>query len=178
MKFSAFLGLSLSSYMATSLVVAQNALMVPVPWLVSQLSISNIRHGTGGFWSFDIVDTPTAVPQGFNTTCSYRTLTGYIFALQDPPYHAPCTNPNVTFGLFPSGNQFVFNVTHKYGECKTEKGKQRPCIDHGNWTFSYDDVRGQENDVQNNFGQAGYFNYQPFNMYPIRAIPSSKCEFC
>jgi hypothetical protein len=52
------------------------------------------------------------------------------------------------------------------------------CVDHGNWTFSNDDVRGQEDDVQNNFGQAGFFTHAPFNMYPKRAISSSKCEFC
>jgi len=174
MKLLGFL-IPLSYTMAS--VVAQNITFpVPVPWLVSGLSINNIRHGSGGFWSFDIVDTPTLTPQGFNTTCSYQSRTAAIFAIDDPPYHAPCTNPNVTFGLFPSGGQFVFNVTHKYyGECKTHKGE---CVDHGNWTFSNDDVRGQEDDVQNNFGQAGFFTHAPFNMYPKRAISSSKCEFC
>jgi hypothetical protein len=56
--------------------------------------------------------------------------------------------------------------------------RKKPCVDNGTWTFSYDDVRGQEDDVQNNFGQAGYFTHLPFNMYPTRAIPSLKCEFC
>jgi hypothetical protein len=52
------------------------------------------------------------------------------------------------------------------------------CVDNGTWTFSWDDVVGEENDVQNNFGQAGSFSHNPFQMYPTRAVPSEKCEFC
>jgi hypothetical protein len=32
----------------TSLVFAQTEFLVPVPWLVTNISISNTRHGTGG----------------------------------------------------------------------------------------------------------------------------------
>ncbi|KAF8860478.1 hypothetical protein BDZ45DRAFT_619755 [Acephala macrosclerotiorum] len=168
MKFSTAISL-----LATT-AVAQNQLMVPVPWVISSLSISNIRHGTGGWWSFNIVDTPTLAPQGFNTTCSYHANT-YVFALDGPPpYNEPCSNPNVTFGLFPNANhEFTFNVTHVY-EC----GKTSPCTDNGTWSFSWDDVRGQEDDVQNNFGQAGGFSRSYISMYPTRAVASSKCEFC
>lgn len=57
-------------------------------------------------------------------------------------------------------------------------GIVEPCVDSGRWKFSTDDVRGQEDDVQNNFGQAGYFSHAEFQMYPERAVVSSKCEFC
>jgi hypothetical protein len=53
-----------------------------------------------------------------------------------------------------------------------------PCNDNGTWIFSSDDVRGQENDVRNNFGQAGSFTSAGFNMYPLRAVPAQRCEFC
>jgi hypothetical protein len=39
-------------------------------------------------------------------------------------------------------------------------------------------VRGQENDVQNNFGQAGSFSRSYFQMYPLRAVAAERCEFC
>jgi hypothetical protein len=52
------------------------------------------------------------------------------------------------------------------------------CNDNGTWTFSTDDVRGQEVDVQNNFGQSGGFSRSFIAMYPKRAVPSEKCEFC
>jgi hypothetical protein len=37
-------------YLAVGTTLAQpgNPFMVPVPWLISGLSIGNIRHGTGG----------------------------------------------------------------------------------------------------------------------------------
>ncbi|PMD18230.1 hypothetical protein NA56DRAFT_577254 [Hyaloscypha hepaticicola] len=157
--------------------------MVPVPWLITGLSISNIRHGTGGFWSFNISDTPTLAPQGFNTTCNYQSAAAY-FAVSEPPINAPCANPNVTFGLFPDTNahDFVFNVTHVWwGSCGgTDSCGSAPkrCIDNGTWIFSWDDVMGEENDVQNNFGQAGSFFHLPFQIYPTRSVPSQKCEFC
>lgn len=72
-----------------------------------------------GSWSFNISDTPTLAPQGFNTTCNYQSAAAY-FAVSEPPINAPCTNPNVTFGLFPDTNahDFVFNVTHVWwGSC-------------------------------------------------------------
>ena len=53
-----------------------------------------------------------------------------------------------------------------------------PCNDNATWIFSSDDVRGQENDVQNNFGQAGSFERSVFEMYPLRAVPAERCEFC
>lgn len=53
-----------------------------------------------------------------------------------------------------------------------------PCNDNGTWTFSNDDVRGQEFDVRNNFGQSGGFGRSYISMYPKRAVPSEKCEFC
>ena len=59
----------------------------------------------------------------------------------------------------------------------SDTGTQQ-CVDSGNWKFSYDDVRGQEDDARNNFGQAGYFSHGTFEMYPERAVPSSECEFC
>ncbi|KAF4629115.1 hypothetical protein G7Y89_g9035 [Cudoniella acicularis] len=102
----------------------------------------------------------------------------YEFALDGAPYNAPCANPNVTFGLFPnSQHEFTLNVTHIYGNCGTPDSPT-PCVDNGTWSFSWDDVRGQEQDVQNNFGQSGAFASGGFNMYPTREIASSKCEFC
>lgn len=53
-----------------------------------------------------------------------------------------------------------------------------PCNDNGTWSFSTDDVRGQEDDVQNNFGQSGSFSRSFISMYPKRAVDSEKCEFC
>ncbi|KAH6674823.1 hypothetical protein B0J14DRAFT_509938 [Halenospora varia] len=158
--------------------LAQSQFMVPVPWYISKITIGNIRHGTGGYWSMSILDTPTVAPQGFNTTCYYWYGGTYIFALDGAPTNAPCANTNVTFGLFPNANhEFTLNVTHLYGDCGTP-GSPKACVDNGTWSFSWDDVRGQEVDVQNNFGQAGGFYREGVSMYPTRAIASSKCEFC
>lgn len=52
------------------------------------------------------------------------------------------------------------------------------CVDNGTWHFSWDDVMGQELDVQNNFGQSGSFSHSPLQMYPTRSKDSQKCEFC
>jgi len=152
-------------------------LMVPVPWYITDLSISNIRHGSGGTWSFNILDAPTVAPQGFNTSCRYYNPTTYIFAIDGAPINQPCNDPSVTFSLYPSANGFTFNVTHLWGNCGTVDAPQA-CNDNGTWTFSTDDVRGQEVDVQNNFGQSGYFSRSSIAMYPKRAVPSEKCEFC
>jgi hypothetical protein len=149
-------------------------------------------------WSFNISDTPTLAPQGFNTTCSYFNPTTYNFAVDGYPVNAPCANPNVTFGLYPSTCGFTLNITHLYGNsgryieslgqpassnadsCVSSAGGNTniPFNDNGTWTFSSDDVRGQEFDARNNFGQSGYFAPEPFQIYPLRAIASSKCEFC
>ncbi|TAQ83243.1 hypothetical protein B7494_g8435 [Chlorociboria aeruginascens] len=165
-----------SSLIPLSAVVAgvlSQTLQVPVPWQITNLVMGNTRHGTGGYWQFNILDTPTIPPQGFNTTCYYYGDYSYTFALDDPPYNEPCANPNVTFGIFADGEAFTFNVTHTWGTCGTG-----PCIDNGTWQFSYDDVRGQENDVQNNFGQSGGFASSYIGMYPTRTVASTKCEFC
>ncbi|KAA8568541.1 hypothetical protein EYC84_007561 [Monilinia fructicola] len=75
--------------------------MVPAPWYVEKISIGNTRHGTGGFWSFNLIDTPTPAPQGLNVTCSYTSQTTYTFALDGAPVDAPCSgDPNVTFSLY------------------------------------------------------------------------------
>ncbi|KAE9367724.1 hypothetical protein N431DRAFT_416522 [Stipitochalara longipes BDJ] len=177
MKPSTLLSI-VSSGVGITLAQPGNPQMVPVPWLISGLSIGNIRHGTGGFWNLNIADTPTPAPQGFNTSCSYQSAAAY-FAISEPPYNAPCANPNVTFGLFPQNSihEFVLNITHVWwGNCGSPAPKR--CVDNGTWTFSWDDVMGEENDVQNNFGQAGSFSHSPFQMYPTRAVPSEKCEFC
>ena len=85
--------------------------------------------------------------------------------------HAPCGDHNVTFSLYPNWPLgFVFNVTHVWGA----NGRQ----DNGTWSFSKDDVAGQESDVRNNFGQAGAFFRGGLSMYPERALPSEMCEFC
>lgn len=41
---------SLSCIAATGSLVAAQTPQVPVPWLISDLSISNVRHGTGGLY--------------------------------------------------------------------------------------------------------------------------------
>ncbi|ESZ90791.1 hypothetical protein SBOR_8820 [Sclerotinia borealis F-4128] len=152
--------------------------MVPTPWSVQKINIGNIRHGTGGFWSFNLIDTPTPAPQGLNVTCSYNSRTTYRFAIDGAPIEQPCSgNPNVTFSLYPAGDHFTFNITHLYGNCGTADSPS-PCNDNGTWRFSRDDVLGQEFDVQNNFGQSGSFNRDSISMYPKRAILSLKCEFC
>ncbi|KAJ8065515.1 hypothetical protein OCU04_006197 [Sclerotinia nivalis] len=152
--------------------------MVPAPWYVEKISIGNVRHGTGGFWSFNLIDTPTPAPQGLNVTCSYTYQTAYGFALDGYPVDASCSgDSNVTFSLYPDGNHFTFNITHLYGNCGTADSLA-PCNDNGTWQFSWDDVMGQEFDVQNNFGQSGSFYRDSISMYPNRAIPSEKCEFC
>lgn len=67
-----------------------------------------------------------------------------------------------------------------YSSVNTAKTREhsKPCVDNGTWLFSYNDVSGQERDVQNNFGQWGTFTHPSFNMYPKRAKESLKCEFC
>ncbi|KAG9244708.1 hypothetical protein BJ878DRAFT_56739 [Calycina marina] len=165
------------SLATSSIALAQsNPLMVPVPWWISNLQIYNIRHGTGGTWQFNIVDTPTLAPQSINTTCHYYYGGSYYFAIDGPPINQPCNNPNVTFSLYPNGNTFQFNITHLWGNCGTS-AESVPCNDNGTWVFSKDDVVGQEMDVQNNFGQAGSFGRTGLNMYPKRAKASLKPEF-
>lgn len=165
MQLSTILG----SFIAAASLSAADQLMVPVPWQISDLTISNIRHGSGGTWQFNIVDTPTTAPQGFNTSCYYYNPTTYEFAIDGVPIDQPCADPSVTFSLYPGPNGFIFNVTHLWGANNN---------DNGTWTFSTDDVRGQEFDVQNNFGQSGGFARSYIAMYPNRAVPSQKCEFC
>jgi len=63
-------------------------------------------------------------------------------------------------------------------ELKNSVDAAVPCNDNGAWTFSHDDVSGQEFDAQNNFGQAGGFVSNQIAMYPNRAVASSTCEFC
>lgn len=60
----------------------------------------------------------------------------------------------------------------------SHRNAPKRCVDNGTWHFSWDDVMGQELDVQNNFGQAGSFSHSPFQMYPKRSKDSQKCEFC
>jgi len=170
MHFSLFSTISTLSILCTP---ALSQITVPVPWQITDLSISNIRHGTGGFWSFNILDSPTTSPQSFNTTCSYENPTTYDFAIDGAPVDQPCNDPSVTFSLYPEGSLFIFNVTHIYGTCGSA-----PCNDNGTWAFTSDDVRGQEFDAGNNFGQAGGFQEAYIAMYPNRAIASSTCEFC
>jgi len=159
---------------ASLVVVSAQEPEIPVPWEITGLTIENTRHGTGGFWQFNITDTPTFSPQGFNTqTCYYYGATTYDFAIEDYPVDAPC-NPSfteLTFTLAPAGSSFIFNITHAWGPAHNG-------LDNGTWSFSYDDVRGQEFDVLNNFGQAGAYSNPGFNMYPLRSTPSLKCEFC
>ncbi|KAM3065626.1 hypothetical protein ACMFMG_011335 [Clarireedia jacksonii] len=166
-----------SFVLATAAAVSAQQFMVPTPWYVQDISIGNVRHGTGGFWSLKIIDTPTPAPQGLNVTCYYYSGYTYIYALDGAPINEPCNDPNVTFGLFPDGDHFTLNITHLYGDCGSA-GNPKPCKDNGTWRFSWDDVRGQESDVQNNFGQSGGFSRAEIDMYPTRDVPSQKCEFC
>lgn len=167
----------LSSLVLAALTSAQQ-LMVPVPWEVTNLNMYNTRHGTGGTWEFNILDSSNNTLQAFNTTCHYFGETAYEFALDDYPVDQPCNNPNVTFSLYPTGTWFQLNVTHLWGSCGTSAHEGPPCNDNATWIFSSDDVRGQEDDVQNNFGQAGSFERSVFEMYPLRAVPAERCEFC
>jgi hypothetical protein len=163
----------LSSLAAASLVLAQSGqLQVPVPWEVTNLQLYNIRHGTGGTWNFNILDPSTLAPQSFNTTCHFYGPSSYYFAMDDYPVDQPCANPNITFSFYPDGTLFHLNVTHLWADGDGAHN------DTGTFAFSTDDVRGQQMDVENNFGQYGGFSRSFFRVYPERAVPASRCEFC
>ena len=76
------------------------------------------------------------------------------------------------------GTLFGHRRRVKYEKATLIKMNSAPCNDNGTWAFTSDDVRGQEFDAGNNFGQAGGFQEAYIAMYPNRAIPSSTCEFC
>ena len=71
---------------------------------------------------------------------------------------------------------WMIEISNRNDACSSPAPKR--CVDNGTWHFSWDDVKGQESDVQNNFGQAGSFSHNPFQMYPTRSKDSQKCEFC
>ena len=104
--------LFLSLATATLSLAQSSAIQVPVPWAISNIQISNTRHGTGGTWQFSIIDTPTVKPQGFNTTCRYYDGSAYYFAYDGAPLNALCDDKSVSFSLVPKGQSFEFNVTH------------------------------------------------------------------
>lgn len=158
---------------SASLTVVSAQFPVPVPWEITSISVQNIRHGTGGFWSFNITDTPTASPQGFETQqCYYYGASAAYFAVTDYPVDAPCNAdfPELTFTFAPSSRGFDFNITHVWGSGDDDK-----CgYDNGTWVFSHDDILGQQSDVGNNFGQAGSFEGNFIAMYPSRSAVSTE----
>ncbi|KAH8591425.1 hypothetical protein B0O99DRAFT_268924 [Bisporella sp. PMI_857] len=175
MKLSTFI---LAVVSATLSLGQSSAIQVPVAWYISELRISNTRHGSGGTWQFNIRDTPYATPpQAINTTCHYYNGGAYYFATDNVPYNAPCDDPSVKFSLVPAGKYFQFNVTHLWGNCGTAAAPT-PCNDNGTWSFSHDDVSGQQMDPENNFGQYGSFYRSGLSMYPNRAVPVTRCMFC
>lgn len=75
-------------------------------------------------WTFNITDTPTVSPQGFNTqTCYYYGEEAYEFAIDDYPVDAPCNDEftELTFTVAPDGSYFVFNITHLWGSAHDGK---------------------------------------------------------
>ncbi|RDL41199.1 uncharacterized protein BP5553_01178 [Venustampulla echinocandica] len=154
-----------------------NGTKVAVPWKITSIIIENTIDGVGGIWSFEIADTPTPAPQGFNTSCHYYNPDVTKFAVDGNPIDQPCEDANVRFSMFQLYGDFTLSVHHTWGDCSIgdvgEETNEMPCTDFGSFTFSIDEVLGQQSDSENNFGQYGHFFRDAVIVYPQRQVPSN-----